>query len=328
MINLGKELCEKFIESIKEKISEKNKLTSTLVDLLCIEKEAVYRRLRGEVPFTFAEMALISKQLNFSIDRIIGIVSPYRSYLFQLHFQDYFFMNEVDYKMSMDYIAAIKCAGSSPHSEFGYATNIIPLHFSVHFPLIYHLYLLKWTYQFGKPNAVLPFSKIFIPERLKKLHQQYFDEIKSIKYTYVIWDEFFLLFLIHDIKYFHSIRLIMNEEVALLKEELEHFLDYLEKLAVKGTYETGNKIDIYVSRLNFDATYSYLSDDLNKIYISMINAFVLGATTSLDKEVCDKIKTWMQALKRTSTLISISAEMDRILFFEKQRTILDENLKQ
>ena len=35
-------------------------------------KEAVYRRLRGEVAFTIDEVALLSKKLGISIDQIIG----------------------------------------------------------------------------------------------------------------------------------------------------------------------------------------------------------------------------------------------------------------
>ena len=35
-------------------------------------KEAVYRRLRGEVAFTFDEIAMISCKLGISIDQIIG----------------------------------------------------------------------------------------------------------------------------------------------------------------------------------------------------------------------------------------------------------------
>ena len=36
-------------------------------------KEAIYRRLRGEVPFTFQEAAVISKELGISLDRIAGV---------------------------------------------------------------------------------------------------------------------------------------------------------------------------------------------------------------------------------------------------------------
>ena len=48
------------IEAMKEKLPLKGKLADMLMDTLYIGKEAVYRRLRGEVPFTLQEAALVS----------------------------------------------------------------------------------------------------------------------------------------------------------------------------------------------------------------------------------------------------------------------------
>ena len=51
------------IEAMKEKLPLKGQLADMLMDTLYIGKEAVYRRLRGEVPFTLQESALISRKL-------------------------------------------------------------------------------------------------------------------------------------------------------------------------------------------------------------------------------------------------------------------------
>ncbi len=42
------------------------------MDIISIGKEAVYRRLRGEVPFTFYEVSLLSQSLGISLDQIVG----------------------------------------------------------------------------------------------------------------------------------------------------------------------------------------------------------------------------------------------------------------
>lgn len=60
------------IEAMKDKLPVKGKLADMLMDTLYIGKEAVYRRLRGEVPFTFQEAALVSRKLGISLDTIIG----------------------------------------------------------------------------------------------------------------------------------------------------------------------------------------------------------------------------------------------------------------
>jgi hypothetical protein len=61
------------IEAAKEKMPTGTNLANTLMDILYIGKEAIYRRLRGEVPFTLAEAAIISRKLGISLDKMIGV---------------------------------------------------------------------------------------------------------------------------------------------------------------------------------------------------------------------------------------------------------------
>ncbi|MCC8096197.1 MAG: hypothetical protein LIP05_13080, partial [Tannerellaceae bacterium] len=67
-------LYDNFLQTLKEKIPQKAVLANTLAQILSIEKEAVYRRLRREVLFTFSEVAIISHYLGISIDFIVGSV--------------------------------------------------------------------------------------------------------------------------------------------------------------------------------------------------------------------------------------------------------------
>lgn len=55
MIMITNELNTGLIEAIKEKIPANSNLANVLIDILFIGREAVYRRLRGEVPFTLTE---------------------------------------------------------------------------------------------------------------------------------------------------------------------------------------------------------------------------------------------------------------------------------
>ena len=54
------ELNTSLIEAVKEKLPLKENLANLLIDTLYIGKEAIYRRLRGEVPFTLEQAALRS----------------------------------------------------------------------------------------------------------------------------------------------------------------------------------------------------------------------------------------------------------------------------
>lgn len=60
-----------FLEAVRNKIQHRSVPTNQLVELLDIDKVAVYRRLRGEVPFSFREIALLSQELGISLDALI-----------------------------------------------------------------------------------------------------------------------------------------------------------------------------------------------------------------------------------------------------------------
>ena len=60
------------IDAMKIYLPKGNNLANALMDILYLGKEATYRRLRGEVPFTFAEVATISQHMGISLDKIVG----------------------------------------------------------------------------------------------------------------------------------------------------------------------------------------------------------------------------------------------------------------
>jgi hypothetical protein len=315
MENLNEDFYSRFIQLLKETIPERGELSRMLAEILSIEKMSVYRRLRGDISFTFAEIIAIARQLNISLDNIIHITSPYRSMPFSLHFQNYFNLKEIDYKMSEDYVKTIKIASNKPYSEFGITSNTLPLHAIVYLPPIFRFLMMKWMYQFGNANSIIPYSKIEIPERLCSFHKEYLKEIQNIKYTFFIYHDSILQNLIRDIQYFKAIHLLTQEDVDLLKEYLYKGINTIEKLLINGTFDNGNKVDIYVSEMNLETSYSYLKSE--NINVSMIDAYTLGAVTSMDAETTEIMKKWMQSVKRTSTIIS-GSEKNRIEFIEKQ----------
>jgi len=321
MFHNWEELQEQYLTLLKKRVPKN--LANVLMDILPLGKEAIYRRLRYEVPFTFAEIMTISSHLGVSLDNMAAIVSPYRAQSFQLHVRDYNRFTPVDLYMSESYIKVINQAADNPYSEFGIAANTLPLHISLqHIPL-YRIYLLKWRYQFGISNEKsLNYSDIHVPMEEEETYAEYLKAIRRIKYTYFIWDTTFLMSLINDINYFHSVSLIDKENMYMLKQELGHLLNTLESYTDRGTFKgSDNKVEIYISSLNFDTTYSYLTS--GDICVSMSHVYGLGAYTSLEKEACDIMKKWIQGLKKTSTLISNASQIDRVKYFKHQRSLLE-----
>jgi hypothetical protein len=324
MYNREEQLQEKFILLLKEKVP--NKLAETLTEILPLEKEAIYRRLRGNVAFSFNEISLLASHFGISLDNLANVESPFRTKWYQLHVRDYSKFSQVDLNMSHSYIKAINMAADSSYSEFGIAANMIPLHVSLLHPLLYRVYLLKWLYQFGTAaKEQLRYSQVQVPREERETYQLYLDAVKRIKYTFFIWDSSFLISLINDINFFYKISVISLEEILMLKQEIICLLDTIKYYADYGKFDTtGNKVEVYISILNFDASYSYLLSD--NISISMSSAYSLGAFTSLEKDSCEEMKQWVMGLKKSSVLISGASEREKIHFFNEQREILEKRL--
>jgi len=311
---------KRLFEILKSQIKN-YQLVDVVSELLDISDDAAYRRIRGVTELSYSELMKIARTYNLSIDTILGIDSPYRSLPFQLFNQDYFDLEAKDYRMATDYVAAIRVAGQHPKSEFGFASNIMPMHTMVLYSSIFRFFMLKWMYQFGGLEKAIPYDQVVIPAQLREVHVQYLSEIQKINYTYIIYHEMSMQHLIHDIQFFHAIRLINDEGITELKNCLKDMLDNLEWLINHGAYpETNNKIDIYVSGLNFETSYSYLL--AGNTIIAMIDAFTMGAVTSQDPPAGDFMLRWMNSMKRTSTLVT-GSEKNRILFLEKQRETLN-----
>ncbi len=55
----------------------------------------------------------------------------------------------------------------------------------------------------------------------------------------------------------------------------------------------------------------------------MIGVFAMNYITSTDEGTLEKMKLWTQSQKKVSTLISESGEVQRMMFFKKQREIIE-----
>ncbi|MDH6533522.1 hypothetical protein D0T51_00800 [Parabacteroides sp. 52] len=315
-------LHENVLQAIKERMPNKMNLANRLVDLLCIEKEAVYRRLRGEVAFTFSEIALISNEFGISLDNIISSSLSLKSKPFQLKAIDYLQPEEMDYAMMEQYLGIMKAGRMDPRSEIVDCTNTLPLYFYHGHKYLERLQLFKSLYQSGRTNTVKSFEEIHLTKRLEQYQKEDVIEIKYIKNAYYIFDPFIFQYLVNDVIYFRSINLISEEDMENMKNDLLHLLSEMEQLAISGfDKDTGNRIYMYVASINFDVSCWYI--DINNYHISMLKAFVLNNFTSLDEDSFLILKKRIEALLRSSTMISVSGERQRIAFFEKQREIVN-----
>ena len=320
-MSITKEINTKFIESIKEKIPNEANMAKVIMDILSIGKEATYRRLRGDVSFSFDEVIILSRKLSISIDAFAGTHSP-NEVLFELIPVSYQDMKDVDYVTTQQFNDALNFMKDDIESELAYASNMFPQFiFSRYYNLAkFHAY--KWGYQNKISTTVVPFHEMDYPDDFYELNLRNVEEMTKLKKTCYILDDRVFHAMVNDVKYFQSINLIQGKDVKKIRTQLLDMLDDFEKIIETGRFKTGNKVEIYLSNMNFETTYCYLKG--NSFNLSMIGVFGLNYVTSLDRRTLEYMKEWIHILKTSSTLISESGQIQIAQFINAQRKVFSD----
>ena len=308
------------IKAMNEKLPNGTNLANTLIDMLYLGKEAVYRRLRVEVPFTLAEAAAISQKMGVSLDKLAG-TNVDSNAIFDLNIIRQTDPLETYYSIVDNYVKIFRDLNHDPASELCTSSNMIPQTFYLKYELLSKFRMFKWIYQFEKIDIEKHFEDIEIVDKLLEKQREFVRESQEFQHTEYIWDSKLFIYLINDIKYFASVHLISQEYVQKLKKELLQLLDELEEIATRGTFRTGQEVCIYISNINFEATYSYIASPA--YHISLVRVFAINSFATRDEQVFNSVKEWIHSLKKFSTLISQSGEMQRIKFFKMQREIVE-----
>ena len=307
-----------FIRALESKIPKKTQLANFVAEAICMEKETAYRRLRGEVPFTFAEVCLLAKKLNISLDEIVSAPKDRRVTMeLQIIGEDQNMNFSGQMQTNIEYMNIIS---KQPYSEVGVAMAFLTDTLYCIYPHLSRFYLMRFLYHWGNPTRPSTFSEI-VDENTDyyPLYHQYHTEVTN---TFYIWDRKIIREIIDDLLYFKTIRMITHDEILAIKEELHQFMVQHDEYARKGIFtETGNKYELYLSDIHIDTTYAYIWTEITSV--SMYFSFQQYRTSSIKPDIFEKISNWIKSLRRCSTLISGIGDRERISFFDEQHRIID-----
>lgn len=314
-------LYQNLMETMEQKIPADKSLVNLLTEILQIEKDAVYRRINGKVPFSFFELATISKCLDISLDHIVS--SDYsKSRPSRLLINDSIDPTAHYYIILEEVVNILRSAKDKKGTEGSEATNNLPQPLYLMYDNISKFFLFKWKYQYEAPDKKTPYREVVISDKLRKLQLENVKVNRYLSEGNYIFDDLLFYHLISEIRLFMSNGLISDEDWRLIKADLLRILDDICTLSKAGHYEdSGNAINIYVSNTNIPTSYCYIKTPEQRV--SLIKAFSLNGIISVDKDTFDKLKHWTDSLKRQSTLISGAGEKERIQFIDKQYSIIE-----
>jgi hypothetical protein len=311
---------DNFLRALEERFPRKSDLVNALMEVLPLEKESVYRRLRKDVYFSAEETMQIARAWSISLDNITR-AHPHKTRPFHFNMIEYIHPLEVDYKFLKNYNRDLEIIAQDPEGKMVEVLNALPRGLYGRSEHLTRFVTMKWLYKYGESTDIVPFSMIQIPERMRALDMEYVRLVHEIPEVHSIHDERFIEHLIDDILYFRSIGMVAEEEVSLLRGELITLLNYIEEVAIKGHFPTtGNKLFFYLSHTWLETEYSlYESKDLT---LSLVKVLERNSVSSTDKKVFDRFMNMVQATKRSSVLMSGSNVLQQVEFFNRQREII------
>lgn len=289
-------------------------------DILNIGKESAYRRLRGDINFSWDEIALIASKLGFSLDAIIGCHEESNAVL------DLFLMDEdnsleaLTEKLIHDVEFIRQLRINNPEVKVRMVMNTLSSFSIFRHQGLSKFYIYKWICQTtqGVPN--IPLSQFEIPVELLEVKNSYVSEIQKLPYFILTMDPNVYRSSVLDIGYFHTLNLINDDELEELRDNLLNSVDNFEKMATAGLSNLGAKVEFYLSAVDIDAPYSHLETQNNSF--SRFPVYSIYSLDSKDIRLGNVQKGWIDSLKRFSISVSQCGEIERCKYFNKQRSII------
>lgn len=309
---------QELIDAIKEKTPKKAELVNKLMDILPIGKEAIYRRLRGEIPFTLHEAVLICKNLKISLDVLMKIEHE-DNYTF--HIMDIFMDGKMDefHRMLMQIISSIEYVILDPKAFSYRVHHIFPQDFSFKYETLSKLFLYIIFYQLYPDPVNRSLESINFPQKVIDVMKESVITVHNIDSS-VIFDNYCFQMFVDAVKYYQSLNLVNDETVKKIKEELYLLIDDIERSAVTGLSSQGKKMNIYISHVYLDSSYSYIEG--NGFKAGSVQIYEADYLTSENTKINKRHKQWIEALLRFSTLISVSGEKQRNFYLKNQRAVI------
>lgn len=307
-----------FIQAIKSRLAM-GSVIDTLSGILPLSKEAIYRRLRGEVLFSYSEAVVIAQNLQISLDEIGLGATDYALYGTNI---PTFALSENAYtEILSHWIGHIARFQNKDSGHFYVATGGLPVSLLSSYPNLLKLSYYMSLYEKGAIyDKYGKFSETAISANLLNTLSNITAILQKTNSTYIISDNPFTYYL-KQIQYLHELELLDEDDIKQVKEELYSLANDFKLIAASGKYKTGYHVDFYLSEVRIDASFGLFEDGpYNIVFIKMSG---MNYRLSRNMEVIKTYRRSFDNMKHFATLISKSGSSRRKSFFEEQKTIID-----
>lgn len=310
----------KVLERIQNLIPENIKPVNYLMDTLDLGKESAYRRLRGEKAFSFEEIAILSEQLGFSLDEII-LNDRRNTALFKFAASPAIRPEEGMIEYTQYYEAYLDRISKDDDSKIIVTMNHLFYSTLLRYDYLFKFVYYKWMHQMKEVSLNFMFADIAVDSRILDMRKRLIQREQFLSNVTYIIDKYIFLNMIRQIQYFYKRGLITVDELEMIKKDFFTFMDEMEKILKRGIDHSGNVSEIYLSVLNIDSNTIY-AESGGKTESSFWLCYGHPIKTEND-EITTRHKHWIDSLKKYTTVISKSNEIEQADFFNQQRQYIN-----
>lgn len=317
---MNKGLKNIIISEIVKRIPSNTTPVNYLMDLLGLSSESVYRRIRGDINFTFEEIAKLSLNLGLSIDELIGLGKTDRVFF------------DLVSNISLDHQESFSLLLNNYYNNLVRLRNIEDIESIIvmnHFfafmtmgsDLLFRFFSYKWVHQTREVPLNYYFSDYTIPPEVVSIQNKIKYHTRLSGSSTIILDQDVFLNTMKSIYYYYKRELISKDELLALKNELKKVIDYTANAVYHGSSGDGVSYSYYLSYLNIDS--NSIFTQYGEKMISHFWVYPVSPISVSNPEVCTMHKEWLNSLKKYSVLISQSNEIVQAEFFNKQYDYLE-----
>lgn len=300
-----------FLQLISNHLPEDIKLVDFISDLIHVGKEASYRRIRCEVEFSLSEVATIAKRLNINLNSLIisegGLKKVFNLRLLEDNtpIQQYVKRRNGDLFLLEGF-----CKGKC----YMYSVSCsIPDELCYDFEYLEKFKLLKLQYEANEKQSTSLESTV-IPQSIRDVQERFTERLSSINLTYVL-DPHLFQPIVGDILFFYKLNLINDKEKKELKEDLFRVLNTIDETANTGRFKK-KEISVYVSHISIPVTHTFIKDD--GLEASIVELNQPNSLLSFDGKMCETHAKRIHQIKKYSSLITLSGEINKASFIKQQ----------
>jgi hypothetical protein len=314
------------MEQCKERVGTKS-LATELSDLLGVNADAAYRRMRGETALTFDEIQKICLHFNISFDSIIN----YQGKLVPFQFSAMFGADFSILKYLRNIETEVKSLGASEDARIVMTAMDLPYFRQFGFKHLSRFKLFFWQRsvlnlpdfrhkKFDADEYVEEYEKI--TENIYK----HYHLVESVE----IWAPETLDSTIKQIQYFADSGLFANDDCGIkICNDMDALLNKLEREAERGQKSLSARDGSFSSPFKMYQSDIYMSNNCIQGYLGgkvftyvSFNSF--NSLMSFTPNFSEECNRWIEQIRLKSVLLSEVSEKLRYQFFKSLRLKVSE----